>query len=123
MTVDDYMAGLSTYGSETVFNLDGRIISIIRTPTSDGGWLATHEDITEPRLNERKLASTAAELRVINERFAAAISNLPQGSCAFDADQRLVISICRFRDIYGYRDDLLRPGTSIHPLAADLAHR
>ncbi|HLZ04095.1 MAG TPA: PAS-domain containing protein [Bradyrhizobium sp.] len=123
MTVEEYIDGLRTNGAETVFNLDGRIISIIRTPTADGGWVATHEDITELRLNERKLASTAAELRLSNERFAAAISNLPQGFCVFDAEQRLVMSNRRFQDFYGYSDDLLQPGTSIQTFAADLAHR
>lgn len=123
MTVDEYIAGLSAAGRETVFNLDGRIISIIRTPTSDGGWLATHEDITDQRLNERKLASTAAELRLINERFAAAIGNMPQGLCVFDAEQRLVMSNPRFRDIYGYPEHLLQSGTAIAAIAADLARR
>jgi len=123
MTVDEYIAGLSASGSETVFNLDGRIISIIRTPTSDGGWVATHEDITDQRLNERKLASTAAELRLINERFAAAIGNMPQGLCVFDAQQRLVMSNPRFGDIYGYPEHLLRPGTPIEEMAKDLAGR
>lgn len=27
--------------------VDGRIVSIKRTPTADGGWVATHDDITE----------------------------------------------------------------------------
>jgi diguanylate cyclase (GGDEF)-like protein len=123
MTVDEYIAGLLSAGSETVFNLDGRIISIIRTPTSDGGWVATHEDITDQKRNERELATAAAELRLINERFAAAVGNMPQGLCVFDAEQRLVMSNSRFRDIYGYPEHLLRPGTAIEGMAADLARR
>ena len=123
MTVDEYIAGLSAAGRETVFNLDGHIISIIRTPTSDGGWVATHEDITDLRHNERKLASAAAELRLSNERFTAAIGNLPQGLCVFDAERRLVMSNRRFQEIYDYSLDLLKPGTLVDALAADLAGR
>ena len=36
---------------------DGRSISVINRPMSDGGWVATHEDITERRDAERERIS------------------------------------------------------------------
>jgi diguanylate cyclase (GGDEF)-like protein len=38
---------------------DGRIISIVNTPTADGGWVATHEDITEEKRAEERIVHVA----------------------------------------------------------------
>ena len=40
-----------------VKSADGRMISVINRPMADGGWVATHEDITERRDAERERAS------------------------------------------------------------------
>jgi diguanylate cyclase (GGDEF)-like protein len=34
---------------------DGRIFHIVRTPLSDGGWVGTHEDVTERRMAAEKI--------------------------------------------------------------------
>jgi diguanylate cyclase (GGDEF)-like protein len=34
---------------------DGRIISVVQTPLADGGWVATHEDVTERRKAEARV--------------------------------------------------------------------
>jgi diguanylate cyclase (GGDEF)-like protein len=34
----------------------GRVIKTVHSPTPDGGWIGTHEDVTDKRLLERKLA-------------------------------------------------------------------
>jgi len=38
---------------------DGRVISIINQPTADGGWVATHEDISERLRAEQKIKHLA----------------------------------------------------------------
>jgi len=38
---------------------DGRVISIINQPMADGGWVATHEDITERLIAEEKIRHLA----------------------------------------------------------------
>ena len=48
----------------TVFNKitslrDGRIISIMNHPIADGGWVATHEDITEQKRAEERISYAA----------------------------------------------------------------
>jgi diguanylate cyclase (GGDEF)-like protein len=48
-----------TLESETHHLLDGRIISIARHPLPDGGWVATHEDITERNRIDERLAFMA----------------------------------------------------------------
>src|SRR5262245_524173 len=46
--------------SNTVVKLgDGRIISILNKPLVGGGWLATHEDITERQRAEERIAHMA----------------------------------------------------------------
>ena len=39
--------------------LDGRFISVSHEPLPDGGWVATHEDITEKKLAETKIVHMA----------------------------------------------------------------
>jgi diguanylate cyclase (GGDEF)-like protein len=38
---------------------DGRIIQILHRPCADGGWVATHEDVTEQRLNQARIQHLA----------------------------------------------------------------
>ena len=38
---------------------DGRVISIVNTRMSDGGWVSTHEDVTEQRRAEQRIAHMA----------------------------------------------------------------
>src|ERR1700691_1875708 len=52
---DEYIAELMTKiaagatFSDVVTSSDGRAFSIVNKPLADGGWLATHEDVTERR--------------------------------------------------------------------------
>ena len=58
---------VSTEPSDTVVNLaDGRIIAIHHQPMPDGGWVATHEDVTERRRAEEALRQAKDQL----EQFA-----------------------------------------------------
>jgi diguanylate cyclase (GGDEF)-like protein len=98
---------------------DGRMIRILRTPMKDGGWVATHEDITEKRRAETLLAESAAEVKRTNDRFDVAINNMSQGLCLFDASKRLVISNRRYQEMYHLPDELVLPGT---PLDRILQH-
>ena len=52
---------------------DGRIIAVINQPTSEGGWVATHEDITERKRAERELDNTRAFLDSIVENVPSPI--------------------------------------------------
>jgi methyl-accepting chemotaxis protein len=61
--IEDYrrelLASMAAGGttSTEVQSADGRVILIINRPMADGGWVATHEDVTERRGAERERAS------------------------------------------------------------------
>jgi len=57
-----------------VKSADGRAVSVINRPMADGGWVATHEDITERRDAERERASMQEQQRrraMIEQAIAA----------------------------------------------------
>jgi len=76
---DQYIADLlsSIAKGKTVTNVrehEGRFIAIVNRPMGDGGWVATHEDITEQRLAEIQRASMQ-ELESRRAAIDAAIAN------------------------------------------------
>jgi diguanylate cyclase (GGDEF)-like protein/PAS domain S-box-containing protein len=98
---------------------DGRVISVANTAIAGGGWVGIHEDVTERIDHETSVFHQATELALVNMRFDAALSNMTQGVCLFDADRNLVIANRRFSEMYGYPEELVVPGT---PLLAMLQH-
>ena len=62
---DEYTARLAEGIAEgktfsNIVNLpDGRAVSVVNKPVADGGWLATHEDVTERQRSEERIAHMA----------------------------------------------------------------
>ena len=52
---------------------DGRVIAVVNQPTKGGGWVATHEDITERKRAERELEQTRSFLDTIVENVPSPI--------------------------------------------------
>ena len=52
---------------------DGRIISVSNQPMPGGGWVSTHEDITERRRAEKNLESTQTFLNTVIENVPATL--------------------------------------------------
>jgi len=103
--------------------VDGRVILMKRTPTSDGGWAATHEDVTAQKRAARLIAEKAAELERINRQFDVALSNMSQGISMFDQDKRLVVWNDRYAQLYGLPQSVLKAGTHVNDLMAELVAR
>jgi diguanylate cyclase (GGDEF)-like protein len=112
---------------------DGRVLLVSRQPTGDGGWIAIHEDITErerlsARLEEQNgllkrheaelqaqnanLDMALAQLEAQKANLDTAISNMSQGMCLFDAQQRVVFANNRYAEVYGLTPEQVKPGTS-----------
>jgi diguanylate cyclase (GGDEF)-like protein/PAS domain S-box-containing protein len=58
---------------------DGRVMAVVNHPMKDGGWVATHEDITERKRAERELERTRSFLDTIIENVPSPIivKNIP----------------------------------------------
>jgi diguanylate cyclase (GGDEF)-like protein len=88
---------------------DGRCIAVTIQPMADGGTVTMHQDITE----HKKLIALLEEQ---NLRFDAALENMSQGLCMFDADQRLVVANDRYAEMYDLTPDQVKPGTTFRQI-------
>ena len=64
-------------------------------------------------LRTSELQQREYELRCQNERFNAAINNMSQGLCMFDADKKLVGCNSHYLEMYRLDPVLVRPGTEL----------
>jgi diguanylate cyclase (GGDEF)-like protein/PAS domain S-box-containing protein len=77
---DEYVADLMVryragkYHTLSVDLADGRTIKMVNQPIANGGWVATHEDVTELRKREKEVAETRQFLELIIDNVPAAIS-------------------------------------------------
>jgi diguanylate cyclase (GGDEF)-like protein len=82
---------------------DGREISVTNKPVPGGGWVATHEDITERRQAEAKISHMAlhdgltdlANRHLFNEEIAECFKHLPRGQ----AFALLCLDLDRFKNV------------------------
>jgi len=70
-------------------------------------------DVTEQKKAEEALWLQNEQLQLQNERFTAALENMSQGLCMFDAEKRLVVCNDRYAEMYSLPRELVQPGTSL----------
>jgi len=105
------------FGQKTTTRLrDGGIVELTQRPLDGGGWLSIHADITAQKELEAALTRGAAALQASNFRFNAALQNMSQGLCLFDAAGKVVVVNDRYREIYGLPEGLIRPGTLLREI-------
>ncbi len=88
---------------------DNRYILAHNQPMPGGGWVTTHEDITEQRNAEK-------EVREQTLKLDAALQNMSQGLCMYDGEGRVIICNQRYLQMYGLSEDDARPGRTLWDL-------
>jgi len=104
--------------SRTMELTDGRVIAVSNRPMEDGGWIETHEDVTEAKQTEQRILHMAhhdtltglPNRTAFNEYFAA---TLERSATSGEQFAILSVDLDRFKeanDVYGHSvgDALLR---------------
>jgi diguanylate cyclase (GGDEF)-like protein len=127
MTAEQYLAwrdnvAVSSKSSDSTVKLkDGRTFAIHHEPMPDGGWVATHQDITEQRSAEAKIAHmaqhdalTGLPNRVLlNERLESALARVK-------SDEFVAVHLFDLDNFKTVNDTLGHPaGDKLLQLAAD----
>jgi signal transduction histidine kinase len=95
---------------------NGRWLLITEKRTNDGGIVGTRSDITELKLREIEMLRISQQLHARNLQFDTALSNMVQGLCMFDKDQKLIVVNKCYLEIYGFSPDVVKPGISLREL-------
>jgi diguanylate cyclase (GGDEF)-like protein/PAS domain S-box-containing protein len=88
---------------------DGRIVAITNQLMANGGWVSTHEDVTE-----KVRAAKLSEQRKL--QLDAALENMSHGICMFDAEQSLIVCNKRYAELYGLNNEQAKPGTTLRAI-------
>ena len=64
----------------------------------------------------RLRASSERELAEQSKQLQAALTNMPQGLCMFDGQQRILITNARYKEMYGLSAEQSKPGISFRQL-------
>ncbi|WP_375450808.1 putative bifunctional diguanylate cyclase/phosphodiesterase [uncultured Devosia sp.] len=98
----------------------GRVIETAHVYSSNIGWVVTHEDVTEAMARTELVQKRKLELERQNIRLDAAVNNISQGLCMFDARGRLVICNQPYVKIYNLPEKMIKPGTQLEDILGHL---
>jgi diguanylate cyclase (GGDEF)-like protein len=79
--------------------------------------MASEQEVTE---REARLNEKSRELEGANARFDAALNNMSQGLCLFDADARIVVCNQQYLQMYDLSPNVVKPGCTLRDL---MVHR
>jgi PAS domain S-box-containing protein len=93
----------------------GRLVRVVNEPLEGGGWMATHEDVTE---RQRLLEAHEQSEKIVHEQkrqLDVALNNMTHGLCMFDTEGRIVLFNQRYSQLMGQSAESLR-GLPLHDL-------
>ena len=93
----------SSYVTTETRLADGRWLRISKSPSQEGGFIIVCSDISEMKQQKLKLTAT-------NLRLDAALDNMSQGLCLYDANSRLSVVNRRFSAMFNLPSALVTPG-------------
>ena len=86
----------------------GRLVRIVNEPLEYGGWVVTHEDVTE---RQQLLEAHEQSEKIVGEQklqLDVALNNMTHGLCMFDAEGRIVLFNRRYSEMMGESAEYLR---------------
>ncbi len=95
--------GSGLHATREALMADGRWLRISRSPTRDQGFIVLCSDISRLKKQEWSLRET-------NLLLDAALENMSQGLCLYDAQDRLEVFNRRFLEIFRLPPDRIKPG-------------
>jgi diguanylate cyclase (GGDEF)-like protein len=101
---------------------DGRTIAVSNASMVNGGWVATHEDITDRKRAEHEILERKAELERLNAQFDSALNNMTHGLCMYDGNTRLIVCNTRYAEMFGIPPELTKPGTTYRQILEGRIH-
>ena len=105
---------------------DGRIVTVTNRLMTNGGWVATHEDITEAKRQEEALARANQELiekqYAIDQAVTVAITDV-KGDIIYVNDNFCRISGYSREELLGNNHRILNSGTHPNTFFRDLYHK
>ncbi|NGO51113.1 EAL domain-containing protein [Allomesorhizobium camelthorni] len=123
MPREDYLAWFNSVnidGGQQCWTTElrcGRFVQVRHRATADGGWVSTHEDVTEAKRAEKAVADARAEAeraereaREAHLRLLDAFKVVPEGLALFDAEDRYVLWNERYQQIYAESGDNIAKG-------------
>jgi diguanylate cyclase (GGDEF)-like protein len=113
--------------SDSIVELaSGHVVRICHRPMPDGGWVATHEDITqrhrtEQALTEAKANAERAEAlaRSAHTRLTEALDVVSEGLAIYDKEDRLVLWNRQYADVYAFSQGVLAAGTTFEQIVRE----
>ena len=123
MSPEQYLAwrnnvAVSTEPTDSTVELaNGQVMAIRHRPMPDGGWVATHDDITAKFNAEQALAAAKAdavraeqEARAAHKHLVNALDMVPEGLVIFDEEDRYVLWNKKYAEIFDRSGDLIVKG-------------
>lgn len=94
----------------------GRAFLIRQRPTSDGGLIVAHTDITDRKNAEQAIEAQRAQLDSI-------LRNLQQAVVLVDKDRKIAAWNDQFPEALGIDEEILKPGLPVYDIGLMLANR
>jgi diguanylate cyclase (GGDEF)-like protein/PAS domain S-box-containing protein len=86
----------------------GRFVRVVNTPLQGGGWVGTHEDVTD---RQQLLEAHERSEKVVSEQklqLDVALNNMTHGLCMFDAEGHIVLFNRRYSEMMGQTAEYLQ---------------
>lgn len=117
-SADEATVSALNHANEITVNL--LLVIMIGACVSTAALITNHRSAQKTHRANEHLTKAISDLQerdqaleMQNERFDAALGNMPHGLCMFDSEKRLILCNVSYEELYGLPVHLTRPGTPL----------